>query len=167
MIPQRGGNQYLTFTAAGTTYAMSIVSTKEIIEYGSVTRIPLMPAFIRGVINVRGLVLPVIDLAARLGFPPARPGRRSCIVIVEMTHEGETFDLGVVVDGVNEVLELDQDDLEPPPRFGANIRSDFIEAMAHVHGHFVIVMHLEQVLSIEEVSDLARVSESRQLLVHH
>lgn len=163
----RGGVPYLTFTAAGSTYAMSIVSTREIIEYGTVTSIPLMPEFIRGVINLRGSVVPVIDLASRLGFPPAKPGKRSCIVIVEMQHEDEVFNLGVVVDGVNEVLELGQTDLEPPPRFGANIRSDFIQAMAHIHGHFVIVMHVEQVLSIEEVSELARMGESRDLCLQH
>ncbi len=151
-----GGQQVLCFNAAGSTYAMGIASIKEIIEYGTITTIPLMPAFIRGVINLRGAVVPVIDLAARLGFEPAVPSRRTCIVIVEMRHGDERFDLGVVVDAVSEVLELGPEDVEPAPSFGAAIRSDFIEAMARIRGRFVIVMRLEQVLSIEEVSDLAR-----------
>ncbi len=151
-----GGRQVLCFSAAGSTYAMGIAAIKEIIEYGAITTIPLMPAFIRGVINLRGAVVPVIDLAARLGFEPAVPSRRTCIVIVEMHHAEERFDLGVVVDAVSEVLELGPEDLEPAPSFGAAIRSDFIEAMARIRGRFVIVMRLEQVLSIEEVSDLAR-----------
>ena len=151
-----GTAQYLTFHAAQATYAMGIGTIREIIEYGSITTIPLMPAFIRGVINLRGAVVPVIDLAARLGFPPAAPSRRTCIVIVEMGHEDELFEMGLVVDGVSEVLELSPADLEPPPTFGANIRSDFIQNMARIHGNFVIVMRLEQVLSIDEVSHLAR-----------
>jgi len=153
---RQGTAQYLTFHAAQATYAMGIGTIREIIEYGSITTIPLMPAFIRGVINLRGAVVPVIDLAARLGFPPAAPSRRTCIVIVEMGHEGELFEMGLVVDGVSEVLELSPADLEPPPTFGANIRSDFIQNMARIHGNFVIVMRLEQVLSIDEVSHLAR-----------
>lgn len=155
--------QYLTFSAAKTMYAMSIASTREIIEYGQVTRIPLMPPFIRGVINLRGSVVPVIDLAARLGFDPSRPGRRTCIVVVEMPHDDEVFNLGMVVDGVNEVLELCSVDLEPPPRFGANIRADFIQALAKIRGQFVVVMHLDQVLSIKEVAALARLGESSDL----
>jgi purine-binding chemotaxis protein CheW len=156
-----GGVQVLCFSAAGSTYAMGIAAIKEIIEYGTLTTIPLMPAFIRGVINLRGAVLPVIDLAARLGFEPAKPSRRTCIVIVELRHEDEVFDMGVVVDGVSEVLELGPEDLEPAPSFGANIRSDFIQSMARIRGRFVIVMRLEQVLSIEEVSHLARLTEPR------
>lgn len=155
-----GTAQYLTFNAARATYAMGIGTIREIIEYGSITTIPLMPAFIRGVINLRGAVVPVIDLAARLGFPPAAPSRRTCIVIVEMGHEDELFEMGLVVDGVSEVLELSPADLEPPPTFGANIRSDFIQNMARIHGSFVIVMRLEQVLSIDEVSHLARVGQA-------
>jgi purine-binding chemotaxis protein CheW len=156
-----GGQQVLCFSAAGSTYAMGIAAIKEIIEYGQLTTIPLMPAFIRGVINLRGAVLPVIDLAARLGHAPALPSRRTCIVIVEMRHGDETLDIGVVVDGVSEVLELGAEDLEPAPSFGATIRSDFIEAMARIRGRFVIVMRIDQVLSIDEVSDLARLTQPR------
>ena len=150
------GGQYLTFQVAGQTYAMRIATIKEIIEYGALTSIPLMPSFIRGVINLRGAVVPVIDLAARMGFAPSSPSRRTCIVIVEMPHSGEVFEMGVVVDGVSEVLELPAQDLEPPPSFGAKVRSDFIEAMARIRGNFVIALRLEQVLSIDEVSQLAR-----------
>ena len=154
-VSDQVSSQYLTFNAASSTYAMRIAAIKEIIEYGQMTSIPLMPAFIRGVINLRGAVVPVIDLAARMGFPTAQPSRRTCIVIVEMAHDGETFDMGVVVDGVSEVLELPTRDLEPAPSFGANVRNDFIESMARIKGEFVIVLSLDQVLSIDEVSQLA------------
>lgn len=150
-----GGAQYLTFHVAGGTYAMGIAGIKEIIEFGAITVIPLMPSCIRGVINLRGSVVPVLDLSARLGFARTETDRRTCIVIVEMEHGDETLELGLVVDGVTEVLELGAADLEPAPSFGANIRSDFIQAMARVRGQFVIVMRLEQVLSVDEVSSLA------------
>lgn len=155
-----GTSQYLTFHAAQASYAMCIGAIREIIEYGSITSIPLMPSFIRGVINLRGAVVPVIDLSIRLGFAAQPPGPRSCIVIVEMSHEDEIFEMGLVVDGVSEVIELSAADLEPPPTFGANIRSDFIQNMARIHGRFVIVMRLEQVLSIDEVSHLARIGHA-------
>lgn len=155
-VPARMPGQYLTFLAARETYAMSIGRIKEIIEFGQVTAVPLMPAFIRGVINLRGAVVPVIDLSARLGFAPSEIQRRTCVVIVEIDHEGQCFDMGLMVDGVSEVLELGMGDLEPPPNFGARIRSDFIQCMARIRGRFVIVMRIEQVLSVEEVSELAR-----------
>lgn len=153
------GGQHLTFHAAGETYAMSIARIKEIIEYGQVTSIPLMPNFIRGVINLRGAVLPVIDLSARLGFAPSKVQAKTCVVIVELDHEGQTFDMGLVVDGVSEVLDLGESDLEPSPNFGARIRSDFIQCMARIKGRFVIVMRIEQVLSVEEVTELARLGQ--------
>jgi purine-binding chemotaxis protein CheW len=156
--PAAGRTQVLSFTVAGATYAMAIGSIKEIIEYGNITTIPLMPAFIRGVINLRGAVLPVVDLATRLGFAAADPNPRTCVLIVEMHNGDEVVDLGVVVDGVSEVLDLAPQDLEPPPSFGANIRTDFIQAMARIRGRFVIVMRLAQVLSIAEMSSLARLA---------
>ena len=152
-----GGAQFLTFSAAGATYALGIAAIKEIIEFGHITAVPLMPPFIRGIINLRGAVVPVIDLAARLGFDTATPDRRTCVVVVEVPQGGEVFELGLVVDGVNEVLELDAGTLEPAPSFGATIRSDFISAMARIRNRFVIVLRAEQVLSIDEVSSLARV----------
>ena len=152
-----GGAQFLTFSAAGATYALGIAAIKEIIEFGHITAVPLMPPFIRGIINLRGAVVPVIDLAARLGFNAATPDRRTCVVVVEVAQGGEACELGMVVDGVSEVIALDPAALEPAPSFGATIRSDFISAMARIRGHFVIVLRLDQVLSIDEVSSLARV----------
>ena len=152
------GAQFLTFSAAGATYALGIAAIKEIIEFGHITAVPLMPPFIRGIINLRGAVVPVIDLAARLGFDSATPDRRTCVVVVEVPQGGEMFELGLVVDGVSEVLELDAGALEPAPSFGATIRSDFIGAMARIRDRFVIVLRPEQVLSIDEVSNLARVA---------
>ena len=154
--------QYLTFQLGGEVFALGILNVKEIIEYGTITEIPMMPSFIRGVINLRGAVVPVIDLMARFGGTPANIGRRTCIVIIEMmqTVEGNDVrqDIGVVVDCVNEVLEIPGADIEPPPAFGAKIRADFIAGMGKVLGKFVIILNTDRVLSVEEMTALTQLS---------
>jgi purine-binding chemotaxis protein CheW len=114
--------QYLTFSVGGEIFAIGILNIKEIIEYGSVTEIPMMPVFIRGVINLRGAVVPVIDLSVRFGRPATQIARRTSIVIIEV-REGEVHqDIGIVVDAVHEVLEIPASEIEPPPAFGTKIR---------------------------------------------
>jgi purine-binding chemotaxis protein CheW len=148
-------HQYLTFALGSEMFAVRILNVKEIIEFGDITAIPMVPDFIRGVINLRGLVVPVIDLACRFGGQATEVSRRTCIVIVELS-EGETRrDIGVVVDSVSEVLEIAAAEIEPPPAFGARIRTDFIDGMGKVDGRFVIILDTEKVLSIEEIAMLA------------
>jgi purine-binding chemotaxis protein CheW len=151
--------QYLTFLLSGEMYAVGILNVKEIIEYGSLTEIPMMPAFIRGVINLRGSVVPVIDLAARFGGHQTESSRRTCIVIIELTSGEERHDIGVVVDAVSEVLEVSSADIEPAPAFGAKIRADFIQGMGKIGGKFVIILDIQRVLSVEEIASLATVKE--------
>jgi purine-binding chemotaxis protein CheW len=151
--------QYLTFLLSGEMYAVGILNVKEIIEYGQLTEIPMMPAFIRGVINLRGSVVPVIDLAARFGGHQTENSRRTCIVIIELTTADERHDIGIVVDAVSEVLEVSSADIEPPPSFGAKIRADFIAGMGKIAGKFVIILDIQKVLSVEEIASLATVAE--------
>ncbi len=152
--------QYLTFQLTGEMYAVGILNVKEIIEYGSLTEIPMMPAFIRGVINLRGSVVPVIDLAARFGGRATETSRRTCIVIIELAHEDERHDIGIVVDAVSEVLEVSSADIEPAPSFGARIRADFIAGMGKIGGKFVIILDIQKVLSVDEIATLATVSDN-------
>ncbi len=147
--------QYLTFMLSGEVFAIGILSIKEIIEYGNLTEVPRMPGFIRGVINLRGAVVPVIDLGVRFGKQPGNVSRRTCIVIIEVQHEGEQQVVGVMVDAVNEVLDIPVSEIEPPPSFGAKIRSDFIRGMGKVEGKFVIILDVDHVLSVDEISSLA------------
>ena len=149
--------QYLTFNLSAEMYAVGILNVKEIIEYGQITEIPMMPPFIRGVINLRGAVVPVIDLAARFGGQPTKTSRRTCIVIIELTSHDEHHDIGVVVDAVSEVLEVSAADIEPPPAFGAGIRADFIHGMGKIGGKFVIMLDIKKVLSVDEIAELATV----------
>lgn len=147
--------QHLTFMLGGEMYAVGILNVKEIIEYGQLTEIPMMPAFIRGVINLRGAVVPVIDLAARFGGRQTEIGRRTCIVIVEMKTEDSRQEIGIVVDAVSEVVEIAPGDIEPPPSFGAKIRADFISGMGKVNGKFVIILSIQRVLSVDEMAMLS------------
>ena len=147
--------QSLTFMLGGDVYAIGILSIKEIIEYTPMTEVPLMPPCIRGVINLRGAVVPVMDLQVRFGQAPRPVTKRTCIVIVEVnTPEGQQV-MGVVVDAVNEVLDIDASDIEPPPSFGTRIRSDFISGMAKVHGKFVILLDVNRVLDLDDLQAMA------------
>ena len=152
--------QYLTFTLGGEMFAVAILNVKEIIEYGTVTEIPMMPGFIRGVINLRGAVVPVIDLSCRFGGKSSQVARRTCIVIVELEQDDQKHDIGVMVDAVSEVLEIPRSDIEPPPSFGAKIRTDFISGMGKVGGKFVIILDVARVLSVEEIAMLSQIGES-------
>lgn len=144
--------QYLTFVLGGEMFAIGILAIKEIIEYGSLTVVPMMPDFIRGVINLRGAVVPVVDLSARFGRRPSEVTRRSCIVIIEAVTDGDKQDVGVVVDSVSEVLEILPGEIEPAPAFGAKVRADFISGMGKIDGKFVIILDVNRVLSVDEMS---------------
>jgi purine-binding chemotaxis protein CheW len=148
-------SQFLTFMLGGEMFAIGILAIKEIIEYDQLTAVPMMPECIRGVINLRGAVVPVVDLSARFGRGQSKVTKRTCIVIVEIESNGERQDVGVTVDAVNEVLEIPQTDIEPAPGFGANIRTDFIAGMGKLDGRFVIILDTDHVLSVEEVSALS------------
>ena len=163
MVSKRGSSaeqeaQYLTFMLGGEMFAMGILAVKEIIEFNNLTSVPMMPPFVRGVINVRGAVVPVIDLAARFGGQLSAVTRRTCIVIIEANAaDGDKQDIGVMVDAVSAVLEIAGSEIEPPPSFGAKIRVDFISGMAKVNGRFVIVLNIDKVLSVDEMMMLSRV----------
>jgi purine-binding chemotaxis protein CheW len=156
-IAQQDQQQYLTFMLGGEVYAMGILAIKEIIEYGNLTEIPRMPEFIRGVINLRGAVVPVVDLGARFGKRTTNITRRTCIVIIEVAQGEESHDIGVMVDAVNEVLEISAAEIEPAPSFGADIRADFIDGMGKIDDKFVVILDVNQVLSVDEMASLAGV----------
>jgi purine-binding chemotaxis protein CheW len=152
--------QYLTFMLGGEMFAIGILAIKEIIEYASVTEVPMMPPYVRGVINLRGAVVPVADLAVRFGRKAGEVTKRTCIVIMEITANGERQDVGVVVDAVNEVLDIPGSEIEPPPAFGAKIRTDFIRGMGKVANKFVILLDVHNVLAFDELVDTAQAVEA-------
>ena len=144
--------QYLTFTLGSEVFAIGILAIKEIIEYSTLTTVPMMPTYVRGVINLRGAVVPVLDLSVRFGKAPSPVTKKTCIVIIEISTAGERQDVGVVVDAVDSVLDIPPDQIEPPPAFGARIGTDFIEGMGKVNGRFVILLEVNSVLAPEEAA---------------
>ncbi len=154
-----GPAQYLTFVLGSETYAIGILRVKEIIEYGKLTEVPMMPACVRGVINLRGAVVPVVDLLARFGKASSPVGKRSCIVIVEPPSQADAGTprptVGVVVDAVNEVIDLAASEIESAPAFGTRMRSDFVQGVGKVKGRFVILLDVGHVLSLDEIGSLS------------
>ena len=155
--PDHDHCRYLLFQVSDEVLGIDILRIKEIIEYGGISSIPMAPLYIRGVINLRGNVVPVVDLARRLNRTPAETGKRTCIVMVEMVFDGESTDIGVVVDAVNQVQDIPEHDIEPAPPFGANIRSEFIQGMGRVEGHSIVLLDLEHVLDLDELAELGSV----------
>ncbi|MDC8756457.1 chemotaxis protein CheW [Janthinobacterium fluminis] len=157
--PQDGGaaapTQYLTFTLGGEMFAIGILCVKEIIEYGNLTDVPMMSECIRGVINLRGSVVTVMDLSVRFGRPSTPVTKRTCNIIVEIEDGGERQVIGVVVDAVNAVLDIAGADIEPPPAFGARIRNEFIAGMGKINGKFVILLDIGQVFAGCDTEPLA------------
>ena len=148
------GQQYLTFSVSKELFAIPIAAIKEIIEYRVPTDVPMMPAYIRGVINLRGRVVPVIDLSVRFGRGKGEVSKRTCIVILEINQDEQQQDISIVVDAVSAVVDIADADIEPPPKFGARLRADFISGMGKLGEQFVILLNVDRVLSIEELATL-------------
>jgi purine-binding chemotaxis protein CheW len=148
-------SQYLTFMLGAEVFAIGILAIKEIIEYTSVTDVPMMPPYLRGVINLRGVVVPVVDLSVRFARAPSPVTKRTCIVIIEIQTQGEGQDVGVVVDAVNAVLDIPPADIEPPPAFGTRLRTDFIHGMAKVDGKFIVLLAVGHILAFEQMQQVA------------
>ena len=147
--------QYLTFMLAQEQFAIGILAIREIIEYQGVTEVPMMPPCVRGVINLRGAVVPVVDLLARFGRASSAATKRTCVVIVEAdSGNGERQVMGLVVDAVNEVLDIAPADIEPAPAFGARIRSEFLQGVGKVRGKFVLLLDVDRALSIDEIAGI-------------
>jgi purine-binding chemotaxis protein CheW len=146
--------QFLTFRIGNEQYALELSQTREIIEYGGITSVPLMPNFLRGVINLRGEVVPVIDLAVRLGRNPIDVQKRTCIIVVELASNDQNHVLGLLADAVSEVIELSEDNIEDAPSFGSNIRAEFIQGIAKFDSQFVVILDANKALSIRELAHL-------------
>ncbi|WP_407469682.1 chemotaxis protein CheW [Xanthomonas campestris pv. raphani] len=144
--------QYLTFQLDGETFATSILGIREIIQYRAPTPVPSMPACVRGVINLRGAVVPVVDLQARLGRADSSIGKRSCIMILATEQAQGPQVIGVLVDAVNAVIELTDHDIEAAPSFGTHIRRDLLRGMGKVGERFVVLLEMEQVLRVDEIA---------------
>lgn len=151
--PAAESRQYLTFALGQENYAAPIEAIREIIEVPALTAVPMMPPFLRGVINLRGAVVPVIDLASRFEFGETPIARRTCVVVIEVGQGAEEARqvLGVLVDAVHEVIEIRADAVEAAPALGTRIHPDFISAMAKVGRRLMVVLNLDRVLAQDEL----------------
>ena len=144
--------QFLTFMLNNEVYGINILNIKEIIDYGYITRVPMMPEFIAGVISLRGSVVPVVDLALRFSERPSERTKRSSIVILVVQYEEQKLEIGITVDEVNEVLDILSSEIEPPPSFGTKIRTDFISGMGKVKDQLLVLLDIGNILSVAELS---------------
>ena len=147
--------QYLMFLLDDKVFAMDISAVREIIQFGAITPVPLMPKFVRGVINLRGAVVPVIDLKARFGWDRADVGKKTCIVIFDLSAHGERFELGLMVDAVTEVVDIGPSSIEPTPQFGTVIQREYIYGLGRLNGRFVTILDPQHALDIEDMAQAA------------
>lgn len=150
--------QYLAFHLAGEEYAIGILRVKEIIEYDTLTAVPMMPVYIRGVINLRGNVVPVVDLAVKFGLPESPNTKRTCIVIVEMDFNGQRTVMGVIADAVSAVMNFSPQDIEAPPAFGTRVQVQYLEGMGKAGKKFVLILNVDRVLSPHDFRAMGAVS---------
>lgn len=153
--------QYLTFSLGDEVFAIDIRAVREIIQYASMTTVPLMPDFVRGVINLRGAVVPVIDLQSRFGRRAATVGKKTCVVIFDAVRDGEKVELGLMVDAVSEVVEIAATSIEPPPQFGATIQREFIKGMGKVDGEFIVILEPERALDIDDMAQKVEMTQAQ------
>jgi len=153
-------SQYLTFMLAGEEYGIHILKVKEIIAFDSVTKVPKTPDWIIGVINLRGSVVPVVDLSVKFSLGGSKITKSTCIVIVEVEMAGEQATMGVLADSVDEVLELPPQEIEPTPAFGSRFAVDYLQGLGKVSKGFVLLLNINRVLSSEE---LLQAVSSKQL----
>lgn len=153
--------QYLSFFIAGEEYAVGILQVREVIEYESVTRVPGAPEWIRGVTNLRGSVLPVVDLGMKFGLPPSTINRRSCIVVVEVAFQEGELVMGMLADAVGQVLDLGPGDIEPPPAFGTRVHTDYLSGLGKAGKKFILLLNIDRVLTSQELRATSAMAPDR------
>ena len=152
--------QHLTFMLGGKVYGLQITNIKEIIEYGEITEVPMTPEFISGVINLRGAVVPIIDLGQRFSGQATTQTKRTSIIIIELNNDDLAIDVGITVDMVNEVLDIRHSEIEAAPSLGDQIQTGFISGMAKVDNKLLILLDIANVLSIDELSMVGNIQNS-------
>jgi purine-binding chemotaxis protein CheW len=144
--------QYLTFKLEDEVFALDISKVREVLDFTTITKVPRTPEFMRGVINLRGSVVPVVDMRLKFGLPKTEKTVNTCIIIVEISLDGDTAVLGALADSVQEVIELEPGQIEPAPRIGTRLRTEFIRGMGKRDEHFIIILDIDRVFSADELS---------------
>ncbi len=151
-------DKFLTFNLGNEQYGLEILKVREIIGLMDITQVPRTPEFVRGVINLRGKVIPVIHLRTKFGMENVEDTDQTCIIVVEVVIEGNALQMGIIVDSVSEVLDITLSDIEDPPTFGTSLTTDFIKGIAKTKGGVKILLNIENILSTSEIQSLQQTS---------
>jgi purine-binding chemotaxis protein CheW len=143
--------QYLTFKLAEEVFALDVAKVREILEFTSITKVPQTPEFMRGVINLRGGVVPVIDLRLNFGMTRTEQTINTCIIVVEVSLDGEVIVLGILADSVQEVVDMEPDHIEPAPHIGTKLNTEFIKGMGKINDDFVMILDIDKVFSVDDL----------------
>ncbi len=152
MSSEAGATQYLTFTLDEELFALDIAKVREVLDFTTITKVPKTPEFMRGVINLRGSVVPVVDLRLKFGMSRTEKTVNTCIIITEVTVDNETTVLGALADSVQEVMDLEPDRIEPAPKIGTHLNTEFIRGMGKRDNTFVIILDIDRVFSTDELA---------------
>ncbi len=155
-------NQYLTFKLEDEVFGLAIGKVREVLDFTTITKVPRTPEYMRGVINLRGSVVPVVDLRLKFGLAQTEKTVNTCIIIVEISMEGEITVLGALADSVQEVVELEPEQIEPAPKIGTKLNTEFIKGMGKREDQFIILLDIDKVFSNEELSVVQRAETHAQ-----
>lgn len=147
-------NQYLTFSLSDELYALEVSKVQEVLEYQTITRVPKTPEYMRGVINVRGGIVPVVDLRLKFNLPAQEQTVDTCIIVLEIALNNETITVGTIADNVHEVIEIQPEDIEPTPRIGTRLDTDFIEGIGKHGDRFLVILNIDKILTAEEITSM-------------
>jgi purine-binding chemotaxis protein CheW len=150
-----GSVQYLTFKLADEIFALDVAKVREILELTTITKVPQTPDFMRGVINLRGSVVPVVDMRLKFGMSMTGQTVNTCIIVVEVNLDGDSIVLGALADSVQEVVEMEPENIEPPPQIGTKLNTDFIRGMGKIDDDFVMILDIDRIFSSAEVNDFS------------
>ena len=148
-------NQFLTFSLSDELYALEVSKVKEVLEYQPITRVPKTPDYMRGVINVRGGIVPIVDLRLKFNLPASEQTVDTCIIVLEIALNNETITVGTIADNVHEVIQLQPEDIEPTPKIGTRLDTDFIEGIGKSNERFLVILDIDKILTAEEISSMA------------
>lgn len=152
--------QFLTFKLDEEIFSVDISKVREVLDFTTITRVPRTPDFMKGVINLRGSVVPVVDMRLKFGMPATQKSVNTCIIIVEISLDGETAILGALADSVQEVMDLEPDQIEPPPKIGTRLKTEFIKGMGKQDDHFIMILDIDRVFSSDELALVGHAAEA-------
>ena len=155
-------SQFLTFGLGDDVFAIDVIMAKEVLDFAEVTKVPQTPDYMLGVINLRGSVVPVIDMRLKFGMDDKEKTRDSCIIVVEVDVDGEAITVGALADSVQEVMDMNESQIEPPPRIGTKLNTEFIKGMGNLGEKFVIILDINKVFSADDLDFARSVGEENE-----